>query len=166
MLENDEFNKAYSELFGEDLLENLDTTTAIRKGIVEYDDELEKAVYADTAQNRKLGRVGQEYHRGKGKQQENNNDTKQLRNPTHEKAKSSAINKIINNGAGGSDDRFIDKNKTDYYKSVMKKYGVNNVGELADKLGEEEGGYEKYEKIYTKMLKQIPASAFHKEYGH
>lgn len=48
----------------------------------------------------------------------------------------------------------------------MKKYGVNNVGELADKLGEEEGGYEKYEKIYTKMLKQIPASAFHKEYGH
>lgn len=29
------------------------------------DDELEKAVYADTPQNRKLGRVGQEYHRGK-----------------------------------------------------------------------------------------------------
>ena len=150
----------------EDMLENLDTTTAIRKGIAEYDDSIEKAVYADTPQNRKLGRVGQEYHRGRKKQQENNNDTKQLRNPTHEKAKSSAINKIINNGAGGSDDRFIDKNKTDYYKSVMKKYGVNNVGELADKLGEEEGGYEKYEKIYTKMLKQIPASAFHKEYGH
>ena len=57
----------------EDMLENLDTTTAIRKGIVEYDDELEKAVYADTAQNRKLGRVGQEYHRGRKKQQENNN---------------------------------------------------------------------------------------------
>lgn len=29
--------------------------------------EIEKAVYADTAQNRKLGRVGKEYHRGKGK---------------------------------------------------------------------------------------------------
>lgn len=29
--------------------------------------EIEKAVYADTAQNRKLGRVGREYHRGKGK---------------------------------------------------------------------------------------------------
>ena len=27
----------------------------------------EKAVYADTSENRKLGRVGQEYHRGKGK---------------------------------------------------------------------------------------------------
>jgi hypothetical protein len=36
----------------------------IRKGEVEVDDALEKAVYADTPQNRKLGRVGQEYHRG------------------------------------------------------------------------------------------------------
>ena len=37
------------------------------------DDELrgviEKAVYADTAENRKLGRVGQEYHRGNGRKQ-------------------------------------------------------------------------------------------------
>ena len=30
----------------------------------------EKAVYADTAENRKLGRVGQEYHRGKGTKKE------------------------------------------------------------------------------------------------
>ena len=30
--------------------------------------EIEKAVYADTPQNRKLGRVGQEYHRGRKKQ--------------------------------------------------------------------------------------------------
>ena len=44
--EQSEFQKAYSELFG---------------GVIE------KAVYADTPQNRKLGRVGQEYHRGKGK---------------------------------------------------------------------------------------------------
>lgn len=44
--EQSEFQKAYDELFG---------------GVIE------KAVYADTAQNRKLGRVGQEYHRGKGK---------------------------------------------------------------------------------------------------
>lgn len=39
----------------------------IRKGEVEVDDALEKAVYADTPQNRKLGRVGQEYHRGRKK---------------------------------------------------------------------------------------------------
>ena len=44
--------------------------------------EIEKAVYADTAQNRKLGRVGQEYHRGKGKNEIKSNnldfDTKTL----------------------------------------------------------------------------------------
>lgn len=39
------------------------------KGEIEYD-ELEKAVYADTAENRKLGRVGQEYKRGKGKKED------------------------------------------------------------------------------------------------
>lgn len=33
--------------------------------------EIEKAVYADTAENRKLGRVGQEWHRGNGKKEEN-----------------------------------------------------------------------------------------------
>ena len=64
-----EVREAIMKSFGyestEDMLENLDTTTAIRKGIVEFDDELEKAVYADTPQNRKLGRVGQEYHRGR-----------------------------------------------------------------------------------------------------
>ncbi len=44
------------------------------------DDELggvfEKAVYADTPQNRKLGRVGQEYHRGKGKKEDNKKNDK------------------------------------------------------------------------------------------
>lgn len=86
-------------------------------------------------------------------------------NKVHEKVKKDTIKDILNNGAGAADDRFIDNNKTDYYKSVMKKYGVSDVGELADKLGEEDGGYEKYDKIYSKMLRQIPASAFHKEYG-
>lgn len=53
--------------------------TEIEKGEVEFD-EFNKAVYADTYENRKLGRVGQEYHRGKGKQNnpqtnnENGND--------------------------------------------------------------------------------------------
>lgn len=42
----------------------------IKAGVLEYDDSIEKAVYADTAENRKLGRVGQEYHRGKGKKVE------------------------------------------------------------------------------------------------
>lgn len=156
----------------EDMLENLDTTTAIRKGIVEFDDELEKAVYADTPQNRKLGRVGQEYHRGGKKQQQDvkQNKTKKqadASNPIHERAKAAVIKDINHNGAGSHDDEFIDNNPTDYYRQIMKKYNVENVGELADKLGSEyEDGYERYGKIYTKMLKQIPAAAFDKEYGH
>ena len=47
-----------------------DEIELIQKGEIDYDFELEKAVYADTAENRKLGRVGQEYHRGKGKKEE------------------------------------------------------------------------------------------------
>ena len=38
--------------------------------------EIEKAVYADTAQNRKLGRVGKEYHRGKGKKEDDEKNDK------------------------------------------------------------------------------------------
>lgn len=88
-------------------------------------------------------------------------------NPIHERAKFDVIKDINHNGAGAHDDRFIDNNPTDYYRQIMKKYNVENVGELADKLGEEyDDGYERYAKIYTKMLKQIPADAFDKEYGH
>lgn len=45
-------------------------TDLIKAGVLDYDDSIEKAVYADTPQNRKLGRVGQEYHHGKGKKNE------------------------------------------------------------------------------------------------
>ena len=44
-----------------------DEVELIQKGEIDYDWELEKAVYADTPENRKLGRVGQEYHRGRKK---------------------------------------------------------------------------------------------------
>lgn len=44
-----------------------DEIELIQKGEIDYDWELEKAVYADTAQNRRLNRVGQEYHRGRKK---------------------------------------------------------------------------------------------------
>lgn len=271
-----------------------DEIELIQKGEIDYDWELEKAVYADTAQNRRLNRVGQEYHRGRKKKnmddgndggsgklgsQASKTDTstlkkvansdkapqamkdaakKELQNrgeggnkpessrqkevrlrkevrqflkktgtklntpefynkvkeimerenvsshimsqavgtlyktsremadaygviremepagvreekekKIHEEVKKDTIKDILKNGAGAADDRFIDNNKTDYYKSIMKEYGVSDVGELADKLGEEEGdkGYRKYAKIYTEMLRQIPASAFHKEYG-
>lgn len=49
-----------------------DEVELIQKGEIDYDWELEKAVYADTAQNRRLNRVGQEYHRGRSKKEEKN----------------------------------------------------------------------------------------------
>ncbi|MDD6224072.1 MAG: hypothetical protein PUB18_03635 [bacterium] len=90
----------------------------------------------------------------------------EVSNPIHERAKAAVINDINDNGAGPDDDDFIDNNPTDFYKEIMKKYKVKNVGQLADKLGEKyEDGYERYGKIYTEMLKRIPASAFNEEYG-
>lgn len=53
--------------------EEASITDLIKAGVLEYDDSIEKAVYADTYENRKLGRVGKEYHRGKGKKKEDNN---------------------------------------------------------------------------------------------
>ena len=44
-----------------------DEVELIQKGEIDYDWELEKAVYADTPKNRRLNRVGQEYHRGRKK---------------------------------------------------------------------------------------------------
>lgn len=53
--EGNELDEVYVELFG---------------------DTIQKAVYADTPQNRKLGRVGQEYHRGKGKKEDESKPSK------------------------------------------------------------------------------------------
>ena len=63
--------KSFGYADTEDFMQkDVDEIELIQKGEIDYDFELEKAVYADTAENRKLGRVGQEYHRGKGKKEE------------------------------------------------------------------------------------------------
>ena len=54
-------------------------TDLIKAGVLEYNDSIEKAVYADTPQNRKLGRVGQEYHRGKEKKSKDEQKSKKKR---------------------------------------------------------------------------------------
>lgn len=54
-------------------------TDLIKAGVLEYNNSIEKAVYADTPQNRKLGRVGQEYHRGKEKKSEDEQKSKKKR---------------------------------------------------------------------------------------
>ena len=65
-------------------------------------DELEKAVYADTAENRKLGRVGQEYKRGKGKKNDTTANVKsevksELRKLCRGNVSSNKINEVTSN---------------------------------------------------------------------
>jgi hypothetical protein len=64
------FESDFNIIKAEETEEQASVTDLIKAGVLEYDDSIEKAVYADTYQNRKLGRVGQEYHRGKGKKVE------------------------------------------------------------------------------------------------
>ena len=71
--------------FNSELGEVIEENSMFAKGEVEFDDELEKAVYADTPQNRKLGRVGQEYKRGGSKTDENNNSTQKFSKEEHAK---------------------------------------------------------------------------------
>lgn len=61
---NDEIFKS------QEIEDNTSVNNLIKAGVLEFDETIEKAVYADTAENRKLGRVGQEYHRSKGRGQE------------------------------------------------------------------------------------------------
>lgn len=84
----------------------------------------EKAVYADTAENRKLGRVGQEYHRGKGKKEEKKSDKKNSNTnswgyeikPLYTKTAAKQVSKQFAKYLDGEDDsmEFIGS----YWKSV------------------------------------------------
>ena len=108
------------------------------------DDELgefEKAIYADTPQNRKLGRVGQEYHRGKGKKDENKNGEKINRNDkTAEKKQKRSkafsvkdaakeFDKTIETTNNWDDDDWMDAKKNDKLikdlKAIVKKYNLS-----------------------------------------
>ena len=196
-----------------------DEIELIQKGEIDYDWELEKAVYADTAQNRRLNRVGQEYHRGRKKKnmddgndggssknlgsQASKTDTstlkkvansdkapqamkdaakKELQNrgdaggtksgkvekteedKKNEKRKRYTIKDMMENGAGKATDDLITGHKGKTYQNAMKKYGVNSLDDLAEKM-DQEGKIEQYTKLYVKMLKEVPASAFSKFYG-
>ena len=96
---DDELNEVYRELFG---------------------DVFEKAVYADTPQNRKLGRVGQEYHRGKGKKEDKSSEKnkwgKKIASEAYQKQSYNTISKKLSKYLNGEDDsmEFVDS----YWRSV------------------------------------------------
>ena len=117
-------------------------TDLIKAGVLEYDDSIEKAVYADTPQNRKLGRVGQEYHRGKGRKVEektgkksvNENDkTPEKKQKTEKKnsvkAAAKEFDKIVEPTNDWDDDDWNDAKKNDKLikdlKSVVDKYNLS-----------------------------------------
>lgn len=63
--------KRHREMVQQNIIKGFDSDFAealekklFNKGEIEYD-EFQKAIYADTYENRKLGRVGREYHRSK-----------------------------------------------------------------------------------------------------
>lgn len=156
-----------------------DEVELIQKGEIDYDWELEKAVYADTAENRKLGRVGQEYHRGrkltpgsdqttyaliKKPKEKNSKVEKTEEDKKNEKRKRYTIKDMMENGAGRATDDLITGHKGKTYQNAMKKYGVNSLDDLAEKM-DQEGKIEQYTKLYVKMLKEVPASAFSKFHG-
>ena len=88
---NDELDEVHRELFGDTL------------------GEIEKAVYADTAQNRKLGRVGKEYQRGKGKN-DTNSWGKKIASDAYQKQSYNLVSKKFSKYLNGEDDstEFID----------------------------------------------------------
>ena len=91
-----------------------DEVELIQKGEIDYDWELEKAVYADTAENRKLGRAGQEYHRGRKKNVDDGNDGGSGKKEDEKKPKYDIKNLIVND--------------TEEHREVARKYGVKLFG--------------------------------------
>lgn len=110
---NDELDEVHRELFGDTL------------------GEIEKAVYADTAQNRKLGRVGREYHRGKGKKDDrkknkssNTEDSSYIKFierylfDTFKKSPDDALKQMIDDPTTTDRERKVFKKILDYRKEV------------------------------------------------
>ena len=82
------------------------------------DISIEKAVYADTAENRKLGRVGQEYHRGNGKKEESKKEGKLLK----------VDNNLINSDLKNIKEKLLGRDIVVKYKQG----GINIKGKVSD----------------------------------
>lgn len=86
-----------------------------------------------------------------------------------ERNKQRFVRDIIKNGAGKSTDDFMEEN-IEHYKDILDKYGAKDLFDLSQKFEEkyendekDPYGYERYEKIYIKCMKQIPAEKFNNQ---
>lgn len=119
-------------------------TDLIKAGVLEYDDSIEKAVYADTAENRKLGRVGQEYKRGKGKDV---------------KISYSKVLSLMENNTkfSGEIESLIDKYLGEKLK---KKFGSTDMADIYDAVGED-----KFDSFMETMVKKLPSDKLQEVYN-
>ena len=130
---------------------------------IEHLNDIEKAVYADNAQNRKLGRVGQEYggkgSRG-GKTDEENGGHIKGKKADGNAQKKLFIKKLESEGANKDISRFMSKNES-YFKDVLKKYGLKSFDDF-EAWGEDGayGDWDTYDKIFMQCINKIPASNF------
>lgn len=147
----------------------------IEKGEVELD-EFNKAVYADTPQNRKLGRVGQEWHRKKkggdeqpapkGGGKQDGKKAAAPKNPAANKEKRYFVDTLLNGGANKHTDAVISKNANDpAVKAVLKKNGFDSWDDFQDWASENQSDEDlaKYDKVYISAAKAIPAENFLKK---
>lgn len=130
-IELDDIQKAHLELFG---------------------DFIEKAVYADTPQNRKLGRVGQEWHRGKGKKEDNEfSSTKKTK-----KLGKSFSAKVTNSSKSKTNKKVdvwtIDK-KISHVKSLMEKLSAEDRKALSPFVKKASTGQLSVDDLYRHYMK-------------
>ena len=158
-------------------------------------DHIEKArsgVYADTAQNRKLGRVGQQYGGKKSedddktpewkknalkildKKRDSGEKSSQGREDKQDKKKKTSEDRLADenkrnrikdwtqNGLGSGDSKFMSKNEQ-YFKGVLKKHGFEHFSDFEDAM--EDMDYSDVEKIFANCAKKIPSSVYAEAYG-
>ena len=143
-----------------------DMLTEMRSIALDHIADIEKAVYADNAQNRKLGRVGQEYggkgSRG-GKTDEENGGRSNGNTEDKEAVQNKKwfIKKLKSEGANSNTSHFMSKNES-YFKDVLKKHGFDSFDDFEDwgMDHDDDKDIEKYNKIFTQCVNKIPASKF------
>ena len=145
--------------------QEVSVTDLIKAGVLEYDDSIEKAVYADTPQNRKLGRVGQEYHRGRGKKIEEKSVNKKNAKIEEKKSKISSkkVLSLMENSSkfAGEVETLVEKHLG---KELMKKYGTTDMADIFDIVGGDN-----YNSFMNKMISKLPSdelSNIYKEYSN
>ena len=168
----DNLNKAETEFLLSKLQRQIvaDPESSILKSFrsiaIDHLNDIEKAVYADNAQNRKLGRVGQEYG-GKGSRGGNTDDgnggrSEKNKDVEGEKNKKWFIGQLKSEGANSNTSRFMSKNQ-EHFKDVLKKHGFESFDDFEDwgmDHSDSDKDIRKYNKIFMQCVNKIPADKF------